>query len=106
MKKKLTLRIVPFNKMLAVELLEMEGKFKESRTIRTNEHEFSVGLFSIGLPYSFPTPDGANSADAIYFNNNDERDAYQKRLCDLITDYAFGGAWSVVSGDIYTWETK
>lgn len=103
MKKKLTLRIVPFNKMLAVELLEIEGNFKESYTIRTNEHGFSVGLFSIRLPYSFSTE--TNSSDAICFNNNAERDAYQKQLCDWITDYAFNGAWSVVSGDIYTWET-
>lgn len=87
MKKKLKLRIVKFTRRIAVELLEMEGKFNETKHIKCAEH-FDVSDYDISLPKNLGK---RTEFDAILFRNEKECSQYLAKIIYWITDEQFGG---------------
>lgn len=106
--KKLKLRIVKFNRILAIEQLELEGEWKNS------EHVYvRGGLYLFDDHIDLRESTAYRSFSFREFNNNDERDEYATNLIKWITEEQFGGAGKLevgkvceVSDDGKTWTMR
>lgn len=88
MSKKLKIRFVKFEKALAMQILEQEGEFKASTHVRlsySNPWIESKYIFLIGKQADFD-----KHVSTMRFNNNEERDAYLKKVVHWISEEQFG----------------
>lgn len=89
MAKKLKIRFVKFEKVLAMQILEQEGEFKDSTHVRlsySNPWFESQYIFLIGKQADFD-----KHVSTMRFNNNEKRDAYLKKVVHWISEEQFTG---------------
>lgn len=88
-KKLLKIKFVKFEKVLAMQILEQEGEFKASTHVRlsySNPWFESQYIFLIGKQADFD-----KHVSTMRFNNNEERDAYLKKVVHWISEEQFTG---------------
>ena len=109
MAKKLKIRFVKFEKVLAMQILEQEGEFKASTHVRLSYSEpwiESKYIYLIGKHVEFD-----KHVSTMRFNNNEERDAYLKKVVHWISEEQFAmrsgklkiGEMCEVSDDGVSW---
>lgn len=89
MAKKLKIRFVKFEKALAMQILEQEGEFKSSTHVRLSYSEpwiESKYIYLIGKHVEFD-----KHVSTMRFHNNEERDAYLKKVIHWISEEQFTG---------------
>ena len=105
MTKKLKIRFVKFERALAMQILEQEGKFDTIKHVRVRAYpqmeENCVFLRSWEREYDF-------SVRTIRFNGNAERDEYLNNVVKWISEeqFANGAGEPKIDGDVYTWEME
>lgn len=87
MTKKLKIRFVKFEKVLAMQILEQEGEFEASTHVKLSYSEpwiESKYIYLIGKHVEFD-----KHVSTMRFNNNEERDAYLKKVVHWISEEQF-----------------
>ena len=104
MTKKLVIRFVKFERALAMQILEQEGKFDTIEHVRVRAYpqmdENCVFLRSWEREYDF-------SVRTIRFADNAERDEYLNKVIKWISEEQFADSRKLkIDGDVYTWEME
>lgn len=100
MKKKLKIQFWRAERILAMQILEQEGSFRDSKHVYMGFPELCCDRI-----YLCDEEEHLNIS-AIYFDTNAKRDEYLKTVIRWISEEQFGaGSRELkVGGDVYTWE--
>ena len=110
MKKILKIRFVKLKNALAMQVLEMEGKFSDSKHVKIGNTRFCYDSCTIA-PYFYIAKD--NLVGVGYFGKNEQRDEYLNNVVKRISEEQFSmtgkikiGEMCAVSNNTVNWSKR